>query len=118
MTDRASRRLVFRLGVGAKHVEMRTRNLIAAGLDPDAARERAIEQFGDLRAVRAECVDIDYEKERAVRRTNYLSDLRQDVLYALVTVGNPARTGGLSDGSPRNDIVSYPVFADVRDQTR
>lgn len=176
MSDRASRRLVFRLGVGAKHVErdvdqelafhveMRTRKLIAAGLDPDAARERAIEQFGDLRAVRAECVDIDYEKERAVRRTNYISDLRQDVLYALrtmrqnagftavvlltlalgigantstftlidalllrtlpvpypeqlVTVGNPARTGGLSEGSPRNDIVSYPVFADVRDQT-
>jgi predicted permease len=176
MIDRASRRRVFRLGVGAKHVErdvdqelafhveMRTRKLIATGLDPDAARAKAIQQFGDLRAVRAECVDIDYEKERAVRRTNYLSDLRQDVLYALramrqnagftavvlltlalgigantstftlidalllralpvphperlVTVGNPARTGGLSEGSVRNDIASYPLFADVRDQT-
>ena len=175
MTDRAARRRVFRLSVGAQHVErdvdqelafhveMRTRKLIAAGLDPEAARARAIEQFGDLRAVRAECVDIDYGKERAVRRTNYLSDLRQDVLYALramrqnagftavvlltltlgigantstftlidalllrtlpvphaeqlVTVGNPARTGGLSEGSPRNDIASYPLFADVRDQ--
>ena len=176
MTDRAARRRVFRLSVGAKHVErdvdqelafhveMRTRKLIAGGLDPDAARARAIEQFGDLRAVRAECVDIDNQKERTVRRTNYLSDLRQDILYALramrqnagftavvlltlalgigantstftlidalllrtlpvphpeqlVTIGNPARTGGMSEGSPRFDIVSYPVFTDVRDQT-
>lgn len=176
MTDRAARRRVFRLSVGAKHVErdvdqelafhveMRTRKLIASGLDPDAARARAIEQFGDLRAVRAECVDIDNQKERTVRRTNSLSDLRQDILYALramrqnagftavvlltlalgigantstftlidalvlrtmpvphpeqlVTVGNPARTGGMSEGSPRTDIASYPLFADVRDQS-
>ena len=172
--DRAARRRVFRLSVGsahverdvdqelAFHVEMRTRKLIAEGLDPESARARAIEQFGDLRAVRAECVDIDNEKERAVRRTSYLSDLRQDVAYALramrhnagftavvlltlalgigantstftlidalllrtipvsqpnrlVTIGNPSRTGGLSEGSPRNDIASYPVFTDVRD---
>ena len=100
-----------------------------------------------------------------MRRTNHLSNLRQDVAYALrsmrqnpgftavvlltlalgigantstftlidalvlrtlpvphpeqlVTIGNPARTGGLSEGTPRNDIVSYPVFADVRAQSK
>jgi len=177
MSERGDWTRVFRIGVGARHIErdidqeldfhiaMRTQKLVAAGLAPDAARTKALECFGDVRAVRDSCIDIDHQRERAMRRTNHLSNLRQDVAYALrsmqqnlgftavvlltlalgigantstftlidalvlrplpvphpeqlVTIGNPARTGGLSEGTPRNDIVSYPVFADVRAQTR
>ncbi len=34
----------------------------------------------------------------------------------LVTVGDPKRTGGLSQGAPSTTIESYPVYKDVRDQ--
>ena len=177
MTDRGDWNRVFRIGVGARHLErdvdqeldfhiaMRTQKLIGAGLAPDAARAKALERFGDMHTIRDSCLDIDYQRERAMRRTNYLSNLRQDIAYALrsmrqnvgftavvlltlalgigantstftlidslvlrtlpvphpeqlVTIGDPARTGGLSDGTVRNDILSYPVFADVRDQAK
>lgn len=177
MSDRGDWTRVFRIGVGARHIErdvdqelefhiaMRAQKLAAAGLAPDAARARALERFGDMRTVRDSCVDIDHQRERAMRRTNYLSSLRQDISYALrsmrqnagftavvlltlalgigantstftlidalvlralpvphpeqlVSIGNPARVGGLSEGTPRNDVVSYPVYADVRDNTK
>ena len=177
MTERSGWTRVFRIGEGARHLErdvdqeldfhiaMRTQKLVAAGLAPDAARAKALERFGDLRTVRDSCLDIDHQRERAMRRTNYLSSLRQDVAYALrtmrqnlgftavvlltlalgigantstftlidslvlralpvphseqlVTIGNPARVGGLSEGTPRNDLTSYPVYLDVRAQTK
>ncbi|MDB4912300.1 MAG: permease [Gemmatimonadetes bacterium] len=177
MSDRGAWTRVFRIGVGAKHLErdvdqeldfhiaMRTQKLLATGLPPDAARAKALERFGDLRTVRDSCLDIDHQRERAMRRTNYLSNLRQDITYALrtmrqnagftavvlltlalgigantstftlidalvlrslpvphpeqlVTIGNPARVGGLSEGTPRNDIASYPLYADVRAQSK
>jgi len=177
VTERGGWTRVFRIGVGARHLErdvdqeiefhiaMRTQKLVAAGLAPDAARAKALERFGDMSSVRNNCLDVDYHRERAMRRTNFLSNLRQDIAYALrtmrqnagfaavvlltlalgigantstftlidalvlrtlpvphpeqlVTIGNPARTGGLSEGTPRNDIASYPLYADVRDQVR
>jgi predicted permease len=36
----------------------------------------------------------------------------------LVSVGNPARPGGLSDGSPMLDILSYPLYQRLRDQNQ
>jgi predicted permease len=177
MSDRGAWTRVFRLGVGARHIErdidqeldfhiaMRTQKLLAAGLAPDAARARALESFGDMRTVRDSCLDIDHQRERAMRRTNYLSNLRQDIAYALrsmrqnagftavvlltlalgigantstftlidalvlrplpvphpeqlVSIGNPARVGGMSEGTPRNDVASYPLYSDVRDNTK
>ncbi|HET7565939.1 MAG TPA: ABC transporter permease [Gemmatimonadaceae bacterium] len=174
MSGRGWRR-AFRLAVGkhhvdravdeelAFHIEMRTRKLMAAGLTPEAARAQALQQFGDMSAVRTECLTIDHELERAMTRTNHLDDLRKDMGYAvrtltrqkgfsavmllilalgigantaiftlidafllrtlpvphpeqLITIGDPTRTGGVSEGTPRTDIVSYPVYADLRDQ--
>jgi predicted permease len=171
------RRRPFRLDAGPHRVErdvdaelefhlaMRARRLVDAGLDPAAARARALDQFGDLGAVRAEVLTIDRERERAMRRTIRLEDLRQDAAYAvrslrhrkgfvatllailalgiganaatfalvdalllralpvphpeqLVTVGDPTRTGSLSEGSPRTDLLSYPLYVDVRDGVR
>ncbi|HEX6536424.1 MAG TPA: ABC transporter permease [Gemmatimonadaceae bacterium] len=167
----------FRLDVGggrvardvdeeiAFHLAMRVEKLIAAGWSPAAARAEALRQFGDLPAVRAECLTTDHERERAMRRASYMDDLRRDAAYALrtlrrnkgfavvlllilalgigantamftlvnalllrtlpvshperlVTIGDPRRTGSLSEGTPRPDLASYPVYEDLRDGTR
>jgi predicted permease len=167
------RRGAFRLAAGGRverdvdselefHLAMRVKRLVAQGLDEAAARARAIEMFGDLAAVRGECLTIDRERERAMRRAIRLDDLRQDAAYAvrslaqrkgftavlllilalgiganaatftlvdalllrtlpvahpeqLVTVGAPFRTGSLSQGSPRTDLLSVPAYRDVHD---
>ena len=99
MTEPGWRRL-FRLGVGrgrlrrevddelAFHLEMRTQKLIAAGMTPDSAREQARRQFGDVDAIRDDCLTLDNQLERAVRRANFLEELRRDVAYALRTLGS------------------------------
>ncbi len=149
----------------AFHIEMRTQKLIAAGLEPAVARAQAERMFGDVGAVRDECLDIDHQRERAVHRANFFEELRQDAGYALrslrhnlgftavvlitlalgigastatftlidalmlrslpvphpeqlVTVGDPTRTGSLSQGSPQQNLASYPLYADLRDQNR
>jgi len=89
------RRRFFRLELGPRrverdvdtelafHLEMRVRRLVEHGMDPAAARAQALNQFGDWDTVRAEMLDIDYQQEKAVKRANYLTELRQDTLYAL-----------------------------------
>jgi predicted permease len=36
----------------------------------------------------------------------------------LVAIGNPIRTGSLSDGSIRGDLYSYPMYRQIRDRNR
>lgn len=36
----------------------------------------------------------------------------------LVTIGDPARTGSLSQGTPRTDLFSVPLYQDIRDNNR
>ena len=86
---------LFRLGLGPRrverdvdaelafHLDMRVRRLVERGLDPAAARAEALQQFGDLHGVRAELVNMDTQREKTVRRANYLTELRQDTAYAL-----------------------------------
>jgi predicted permease len=147
------------------HLEMRTQRLITAGWTPDAARQEALRQFGDVDTVRDECVTFDEERERAMRRIDLIDDLRQDAFYALRTVrrnvgftavivgalalgigantaiftlidavvvrtlpvrhpeelvaigdaGNPTSTGR---GVPHTELLSYPLYRDVRQQSR
>ena len=42
----------------AFHLEMHTRDLIANGMTPDAAREAARQRLGDLHRLRRECVSL------------------------------------------------------------
>ena len=65
------------------HLEMRIRERIAAGEDPASARAHAMQRFGDLAAAREECVTITERRGRAMRRRDYLSELWQDVVYAV-----------------------------------
>ena len=145
------------------HLAMRIAKLVAKGLDPAAARAEALRQFGDASAVRAECLTIDRDRERVMRRAHRLSNLWQDASYAvrtmrkhkivvavmlvilalgigantamftlidalvlrslpvpnperLATIGDPHRTGGMSQGTPNPTLASVPVYQDLRDQ--
>ena len=149
----------------AFHLDARTRKLIDDGWSPDAARREAVRQFGDLAAVRDSCVDLDQQRERAMSRANLVSELRQDVAFALrtlrrnigftalvvgalavgigantaiftlvnavlvtklpvkdpdalVAIGNTTRVGGVSTGFPQTNLISYPLYKDLRDHSR
>src|SRR5690606_6070731 len=65
------------------HLEMRIRDLVDRGETPERARELALRRFGDLEGSREECVAIDERRRRRMLRTEYLTELRQDVRYAL-----------------------------------
>lgn len=65
------------------HLEMRTRELMARGLEPATARTQAERRFGDLQRVAAECADLGHHMERTMRRTQYFDELRRDGRFAL-----------------------------------
>jgi predicted permease len=87
---RAFRLLAGRAGITravddeiAFHIEMRTQQLIASGMTPDAAWAEALRQFGSIESVRQGCITLDEERVRAMRRANFLDELRQDVIYSI-----------------------------------
>jgi predicted permease len=57
------------------HVEQQTADYIAAGINPDEARRRALAQFGGLEYIK--------EETRDARGTQFLESLVQDVRFAL-----------------------------------
>jgi putative ABC transport system permease protein len=65
------------------HIEMRARELVDGGMDPAAARIEALRRFGSLDDVSAECREIGTDREKTVRRTEFLSELRQDAAFAV-----------------------------------
>ena len=65
------------------HLDMRTQELIDEGLAPAVARAEALRRFGDLSHVRQTCREIGTQREREMRRSEILADLRQDIAYAL-----------------------------------
>ncbi|MGE4082338.1 MAG: ADOP family duplicated permease [Vicinamibacterales bacterium] len=67
----------------AFHLEMRTRDLTAAGLDPDEARRQAAARLGDLAALKRTCVDLGRRRDREFRVMQWLGEFRHDVVFAL-----------------------------------
>ena len=49
------------------HIEMRTRELIADGIDPVTAREIAIKKMGDLETFKRTCVDLGRKRDASGR---------------------------------------------------
>jgi putative ABC transport system permease protein len=64
------------------HVEMRARELEARGMSPADAHEAAVRRFGDITRVNATCRSIGKQRERGMRRTEYLTELTQDLTFA------------------------------------
>jgi predicted permease len=149
----------------AFHLEMRAQRLVGEGLAPDAARHEALRQFGEVAPIRSSMVTLDQQRERAVRRTNFVGEVQQDVFYAvrtlrrnlgvtavivgalavgigantaiftlidavlvrtlpvdrpeqLVVVGNPALATSSGSGSPHTELLSAPLYKDVRDRNQ
>lgn len=65
------------------HLEMRARELIARGIAPETAHRLARERFDDLPQVTAELHRLAQHREHAVKRTRYLTNLIQDMHFAL-----------------------------------
>src|SRR4030095_11901620 len=67
----------------ALHIEMRTRELIAGGMEPAAARKLAIERMGDVARLKRACVGCGRKRDREMRVTLWLEELRDDVKSAI-----------------------------------
>ena len=55
----------------AEHIEMLVRRLERNGMSPDAARAAALQRFGDLAAVRAECRTLAHDVEEHMSRQDF-----------------------------------------------
>jgi putative ABC transport system permease protein len=64
------------------HVEMRTRELIARGVDPKTARELAIGRLGDVARLKQTMTDIGRKRDREMRVTQWLDELGDDVKFS------------------------------------
>ena len=64
------------------HLSMREEEAVRSGIDPARARADARTRFGDVDGVVAELNAIDGSRERRRRRTEWLSDVRQDTRFA------------------------------------
>src|SRR4051812_30928592 len=67
----------------AFHLEMRTREFIAQGMDPDSARREAQRRFGDVDHARAALRALGKGRDRHMTRMQYLSELLQDLAFTL-----------------------------------
>lgn len=68
----------------AFHLERRVQdNINKRGMSPDAAREAALERFGDVDGVRQACTEMLIRDRKAAARKNWLDDLSLDLRFAL-----------------------------------
>jgi putative ABC transport system permease protein len=67
----------------AFHIDMRTRELIDRGVDPKSAREIVLARVGDVRRLKRTCVDLGTKRDRDMRLTRWLEELRHDVTFAV-----------------------------------
>ena len=67
----------------AFHLQMREAKLEASGMDHAQAHARARERFGDLAAIRAECVESERRLIERERRMTITEELGSDIRMAL-----------------------------------
>lgn len=65
------------------HLQARYDEYIAAGITPDQARAEVQKRFGDVAAVREQCVEIDTQWQRRQAFTDVLSTVRADLRLAI-----------------------------------
>jgi len=66
----------------AFHIEMRTREIVAQGMDPNAAREAVLARLGDLDRLKRTCLELARKRDREMRLTQWLEELRDDITSA------------------------------------
>jgi putative ABC transport system permease protein len=66
----------------ALHVEMRTRELVERGMDPKTARELAVSRLGDIASLKRTMTDLGRKRDRDMRVTLWLDELRDDLKFA------------------------------------
>ena len=64
------------------HLESRTEELVSRGLSREAARAKAVREFGDVEEARLYLNRLDRGTEAAKRRRDVMGEIRQDVGYA------------------------------------
>ena len=69
------------------HLEAKIEELVTQGWSPEAARQEAERQFGDLRAVQEIGIVMGEKTERRKRFSGYWTDSLQDARYAFRTLG-------------------------------
>jgi putative ABC transport system permease protein len=67
----------------ALHVELRTRELIARGMEPTAARALAIRRLGDIGRLKRTMTSLGRKREREMRVAHRLEEFRDDLKYAV-----------------------------------
>jgi len=67
----------------AFHIEMRARELIEKGVDARTAREMVLARVGDIGRLKRTCVDLGRKRDREMRLTLWLEELRDDVRFAV-----------------------------------
>ncbi len=71
----------------AHHLDLHARDLAQLGLSPGAAREEAARLFGDVPAIRAECLAIDRRVNRRTSRKETLMTLLNDLRLTARSLG-------------------------------
>jgi predicted permease len=64
------------------HLEARVEELVEQGMARDAARAKALEEFGDVDDTRLRLAEIDRRVARRRSRIEWMHGVRQDVVYA------------------------------------
>jgi hypothetical protein len=67
----------------AHHIDLRTAELVAGGMHPEAARIEAERRFGDRARVSRTLRHLGHERDQAMWRRQWLSDLILDVRIAV-----------------------------------
>ena len=67
----------------AFHLDMHTRDLVAKGMDPRAARQAALDRVGDLQQLRRVCLDLGRKRDRTMRIRQWIDELRHDVTFSI-----------------------------------
>ena len=67
----------------ALHVEIRTRELIARGMDPQTARDVAVSRLGDIATLKKTMRNLGRKRDREMSVTLWLDELRDDLKFAL-----------------------------------
>jgi putative ABC transport system permease protein len=67
----------------AFHIEMRTRELVEKGLDKKTARDVVLARIGDAGQLKRTCIDLGRKRDREMRLTQFIEELRDDVNFAV-----------------------------------